>query len=179
MEAYKPLRLDGRNVDQINQNKTMASFNQVTIIGNLTRDPEIRYTPKGSAVGDVSLAVNRKYKTDSGEAKEETTFVDCTAWGKTAELIGQYCKKGNPLFIVGRLQQDTWEDKATGQKRSKLKVVIENMQFLGGKSDGGERSQGQQTTQTARPPSAGYRQQDATPPPQGGDEDWSDTSIPF
>jgi single-strand DNA-binding protein len=119
----------------------MASFNQVTLMGNLTRDPEVRYTPKGSAVCDISLAINRKYKSDSGEMKEEVTFVDCTAWAKTAELIGQYCKKGKPLFVTGRLQTESWEDKQTGQKRSRLKVIIENMQFLGGPD--GERAERQ------------------------------------
>jgi single-strand DNA-binding protein len=115
----------------------MASANKVILIGNLTRDPEIRYTPKGSAVADIGLAVNRFYTTDSGERREETTFVDVTLWGRTAEIAGQYCKKGRPLYVEGRLQMDTWDDKASGQKRSKLKVVADNIQLLGGRDDNG------------------------------------------
>lgn len=111
----------------------MASLNKVLQIGNLTRDPEVRYTPKGMAVCDISLAINSKRKTEGGEIKEEVTFVDCTAWGKTAELLGRYCKKGSSLFIEGRLTTESWEDKQTGQKRSKMKVVIDQMQFLGGR----------------------------------------------
>ena len=111
----------------------MASLNKVLQIGNLTRDPEVRYTPRGMAVCDISLAINSKRKTEGGETKEEVTFVDCTAWGKTAELLGQYCKKGSSLFIEGRLTTESWEDKQTGQKRSKMKVTVENVQFLGGR----------------------------------------------
>jgi single-strand DNA-binding protein len=103
------------------------------LIGNLTRDPEIKYTAKGIAIGDLSLAINRSFKGDNGERQEETTFVDVTLWGKTAELAGQYLAKGRPVYIEGRLQLDTWQDKE-GQKRSKMKVIGETMQFLGGKS---------------------------------------------
>ena len=98
----------------------MASYNKVMIIGNLTRDPEIKYTPKGTAIADIGLAVNRNYTTDSGEKREEVTFIDVTLWGRVAEIVGEYCKKGRPLFVEGRLQLDSWDDKATGQKRSKL-----------------------------------------------------------
>tara|TARA_R110002096_G_scaffold147220_16_gene306975 strand:- start:10205 stop:10741 length:537 start_codon:yes stop_codon:yes gene_type:complete len=115
----------------------MASFNRVMIMGNLTRDPEVRYTPKGTAVTDIGLAVNRYFSGDGGERQEETTFVDVTLWGRTAEVAGQYLQKGRPVFIEGRLQMDTWQDKATGQNRSRLKVVGESMQLIGGKSDGG------------------------------------------
>ncbi len=119
----------------------MSSYNRVILIGNLTRDPELRYTPKGTAVGKLSLAVNRKYKLESGEAREEVTFIDIDAFGKQAELIGQYLKKGAPLFVEGRLKLDTWDDKNSGQKRSKLGVALENFQFLGGgKAEGGEPS---------------------------------------
>lgn len=114
----------------------MASFNRVMIMGNLTRDPEVRYTPKGTAVTDIGLAVNRYFSGDGGERQEETTFVDVTLWGRTAEVAGQYLQKGRPVFIEGRLQMDTWQDKATGQNRSRLKVVGESMQLIGGKSDG-------------------------------------------
>jgi single-strand DNA-binding protein len=108
----------------------MASFNRVILVGNLTRDPELRYTPKGTAVAQLGLAVNRQWKTDSGESKEEVTFVDIEAFGRQAEVIGQYLKKGRPLLIEGRLKYDTWDDKQTNQKRSKLKVVLESFQFL-------------------------------------------------
>ena len=124
----------------------MASLNKVILIGNLTRDPEIRYTPKGSAVCDLGLAVNRRYTTESGERQEEVTFLDVVLWGKQAELAGQYLHKGRSVFIEGRLQMDTWEDKASGQKRSKIKIVGENMQFLdskGGGGGGGQRASGE------------------------------------
>lgn len=110
----------------------MASFNRVILVGNMTRDPEMRYTPKGTAVVQLGLAVNRQWKTDSGEAKEEVTFVDVDAFGRQAEVIAQYLKKGSPILIEGRLKYDTWDDKQTNQKRSKLKVVLESFQFLGG-----------------------------------------------
>ena len=115
----------------------MASFNKVLLLGNLTRDPEVRYTPKGSAVCDLGVAVNRVYTTDSGEKREEATFVEVTLWGRTAEVAGEYLKKGRPIFIEGRLQLDSWDDKQTGQKRSKLKVIGETMQLLGGRTGGG------------------------------------------
>src|SRR6266849_372798 len=117
----------------------MANLNRVLLLGNVTRDPEVRYTPKGSAVCDLGIAVNRAYTTDSGEKREEVTFVDVTLWGRTAEVASEYLKKGRPVFIEGRLQMDTWDDKATGQKRSKIKVVCENLQLLGSRpSEGGE-----------------------------------------
>lgn len=115
----------------------MASYNRVLLMGNLTRDPEIRYTPKGTAVAELGLAVNRVFSSENGEKREEVTFVDVTLWGRTAEIAGEYLKKGRPVFIEGRLQMDTWDDKATGQKRSKLKVVAEAMQLMGGR-EGGE-----------------------------------------
>jgi len=99
------------------------------IMGNLTRDPEIKYTPKGTAVGDITIATNRKIK-DGDEWKDEVTFVDVTLWGSTAENIGKYLTKGRGVFIEGRLQLESWDDKETGKKRSKLKVVGENVQFL-------------------------------------------------
>ncbi len=115
----------------------MPNLNKVQLMGNLTRDPEVRYTPKGTAVTDIGLAINRSYSSDEGERREETTFVDITFWGRLAEIIGEYMKKGRPLYVEGRLQLDTWEDKTTGQQRSRLKVVGENFQFLGGREDGG------------------------------------------
>ena len=115
----------------------MASFNKVILLGNLTRDPEVRYTPKGTAVTDLGLAVNRTYTADNGEKREEVTFVDVTFWGRTAEVAGEYLKKGRPVFVEGRLQLDSWDDKQSGQKRTKLKVIGENMQMLGAPRGGG------------------------------------------
>jgi len=118
----------------------MASLNKVMLIGNLTRDPEVRFTPKGTAVCDMALAVNRRYLSDSGERVEEVTYLDIVLWNKQAELAGQYLAKGRSVFVEGRLQMDSWEDKATGQKRTKIRIVCENMQFLdskGGAAGGG------------------------------------------
>src|SRR5216117_75356 len=114
----------------------MANFNKVILVGNLTRDPEVRYTPKGSAVADIALAVNRNYTLDSGEKREEVTYVDVVLWSRLAEIAGEYLKKGRPIFIEGRLQLDTWDDKQSGQKRSKLRVIGETMQLLGGRPPG-------------------------------------------
>jgi single-strand DNA-binding protein len=109
----------------------MAGYNKVILIGNLTRDPELRYTPKGMAIAKIGLAVNRSWRdATSGELKEEVTFVDIDAFGKQAETLGQYMKKGSPLMVEGRLKLDTWDDKQTNQKRSKLGVVLESFQFL-------------------------------------------------
>ena len=108
----------------------MASFNKVILAGNLTRDPELRYTPKGTAVAKIGLAVNRTWTTETGEKKEEVSFIDVEAWGRQGEVIAQYMKKGRPLLIEGRLKLDTWEDKNTKQKVSKLKVVLESFSFI-------------------------------------------------
>jgi single-strand DNA-binding protein len=108
----------------------MASLNKVLLLGNLTRDPELRHTPKGTAVAELGLAVNRRTSDGNGGWTDETTFVDITAWGSTAENAHKYLTKGRAVFIEGRLQLDTWDEKETGQKRSKLKVVAENLQFL-------------------------------------------------
>jgi single-strand DNA-binding protein len=114
----------------------MASFNKVILLGNLTRDPEVRYTPKGSAVCDLGIAVNRQYTLDSGEKREEVTYVDVVLWARLAEIAGEYLRKGRPVFIEGRLQLDTWDDKQSGQKRSKLRVIGETMQLLGSRPSG-------------------------------------------
>lgn len=116
----------------------MASLNKVLLIGNLTRDPELRYTPSGTAVADLSLAINRRYTTASGEKKEETCFVDVTLWARRAEVASQYLKKGSPVFVEGRLHLDKWEN-SEGQKRSKLKIVAENFQFVGSSGGGKEK----------------------------------------
>jgi single-strand DNA-binding protein len=123
------------------------SLNRVILAGNLTRDPQVRFFANERAVADFGLAVNRKYKTNDGQLKEETTFVDIEAWGRTAELVGQYLTKGRACYVEGRLKLDSWEDKE-GQKRSKLKVVADNVQFLdsnrdrasAGTGEGGERA---------------------------------------
>src|ERR1700731_2865727 len=135
----------------------MANLNRVLLIGNLTRDPEVRYTPKGTAVVEIGLAVNRIYSGEDGEKKEETTFVDVTLWARQAEIAGQYLKKGRPVFIEGRLQLDTWDDKQTGQKRSRLRVVAENLQLLGSRQEGEGSSS--PSAYPRRTPSA------STPPP--------------
>lgn len=116
----------------------MASFNKVILVGNLTRDPQVRYTPRGMAVAEIGLAVNHTwFDKQTNTKKEEATFVDVTLWGRDAEVAGEYLAKGRSILIEGRLQLDSWEDKESGQKRSKLRVVCERMQMLGGRSEGG------------------------------------------
>ena len=115
----------------------MANFNKVLLVGNLTRDPELKHTPSNQAVAQIGLAVNRNFQTKDGEKREETTFVDCEAWGRTAEVMSQYLAKGRPVLVEGRLKLDQWQDK-DGNNRSKLKVVIENFQFLGGRGEVGQ-----------------------------------------
>jgi len=124
----------------------MPNFNKVLLMGNLTRDPELRSTPSGTAVCQFGLAVNRIYNNSNGERQEETTFVDIEAWGRQAETISKYVTKGNPLFVEGRLKLDSWENKE-GEKRNKMKVVLENMQLISQRGEGG-----------------GYSQSDASPP---------------
>jgi single-strand DNA-binding protein len=140
----------------------MANFNKVILAGNLTRDPELRYTPKGTAVARLGIAINRKWKSETGELKEEVTFVDVDAFGKTAETIGQYLKKGRPILIEGRLRYETWEDKQTKQKKSKLGVVMETFQFL---DSGGGRGDGASEAPPARPATA------SAPAHEGGEAD--------
>lgn len=149
----------------------MASFNKVILAGNLTRDPELRYTPKGTAVARITLAVNRTYTAgEGGEKKEEVSFVDVDVWGRQAEVISQYMKKGRPLLVEGRLKQDTWEDKNTKQKQSKLKVVLESFSFL----DSGNRGGGNEGGAPPRSPSA------AVPPAESPDaEPPQDDDVPF
>jgi single-strand DNA-binding protein len=133
----------------------MNGFNKVILAGNLTRDPELRYTPNGMAIAKFGLALNRKWKdSQTNEMKEEVTFVDVSAFGKQAELIGQYMKKGRPLLVEGRLKLDQWEDKQTQQKRSRLEVVLEGMTFLdsGNTREGGGDFGGGASAPAARPP---------------------------
>src|SRR5881392_4153718 len=142
----------------------MASFNKVILLGNLTRDPEVRYTPKGTAVTELGMAEN-------GEKREETTFVDVTLWGRTAEIAGEYLKKGRPVFIEGRLQLDTWDDKQSGQKRSKLKVIGEGLQLLGGRPGGGSGGDEEGGSRSSSRP--------APPPKAAAPSESDDDEIPF
>ena len=128
----------------------MASFNKVILMGNLTRDPELRYTPSGTAIAKMGLAVNRVWRDAEGQQKEEVTFVDVDAFGKQAETIGQYMQKGRPILVEGRLKLDQWEDKNTGQNRSRLGVVLERFTFVGG--GGGQAGDGDAPTQQSAPP---------------------------
>jgi len=114
----------------------MASFNKVILIGNLTRDPELKHLPKGTAVCGISMAVNRRWKNEAGEDKEDVYFADCRSFGKQAEVLAQYVKKGHPLMIEGRLSRDEWDDKKTGEKKSATRIVIEQFQFLKGRDEG-------------------------------------------
>jgi single-strand DNA-binding protein len=118
----------------------MASLNRVLLMGRVTRDPEIRSTPKGTPVAELSLALNRTWTDDRDEKREEVTFVDVTLWGRLGEIAQQYLTKGSPVFIEGRLHLDTWEDKLSGQNRSRLRVIGENLQFLGTKASAGSPS---------------------------------------
>ena len=164
----------------------MASFNRVILMGNLTRDPELRYTPSGTAVTELGLAVNDRRKNANGEWVEEATFVDVTLWERTAEVASEYLSKGSPVLIEGRLKLDSWEGK-DGQKHSKLRVVANAMQLLGSRGGGGSGSSSGNTgggtgepargaaprerrPQPAQPPAEGF---DA-PPPSAGDD-----NIPF
>jgi single-strand DNA-binding protein len=156
----------------------MAYLNKVFLIGNLTRDPELRVTPKGTPICQFGIAVNRQFKDESGATRDETTFVDIEAWGKQGELVSKYLSKGSLAMVEGRLKFDQWEDKTSGQKRSKLKVVLDNVQFLSSKGSGGGGGGGQgapsgdpdaaggaAAPRPARPPAG---------PPEGADED-----VPF
>ena len=154
----------------------MANFNKVYLMGNLTRDPEMRVTPKGTAICQFGMAVSRSWKDEAGQTREETAFVDIEAWGKQGEVISKYCTKGRPLFIEGRLKFDQWEDKTSGQKRSKLKVVLENFQFIGSRGDGAPGAAAPGDAAEAAPGEAGPRNPGKGPaaPKDGVDED-----VPF
>jgi len=153
----------------------MANLNRVLLIGNLTRDPELRVTPKGSSICQFGLAVNRTFKDAAGQQREETTFVDIEAWGRQGEVISKYCIKGRPLFVEGRLRFDSWEDKTSGQKRSRLSVVLENFQFVGGRSDEQNPTPSGGSDQPERSSTPPVRQ--AAPPPSAADN--LDEDVPF
>ena len=160
----------------------MASLNKVFLIGNLTRDPELRVTPKGTAICQFGLAVNRQFKDESGATRDETTFIDIEAWGKQGELVSKYLSKGSPAMVEGRLKLDQWEDKTSGQKRSRLKVVLDNVQFLstrGGAGGGGASASGgddvDQTPERHSPPPRSASRPAPAPAPQENLDD----DVPF
>lgn len=173
----------------------MASYNRVTLIGNLTRDPVLKYLPSQTAIAEFGLAMNRKFRTAQGEDRDEVCFVDCTVFGKQAEVINQYCQKGKLLFIEGRLKYDSWEDKQGGGKRSRLIVVVENFQFLGSRDGGGgtaggggNRSSDESSQDDSRPqrpqarPAGGPPQQRQAPqqePPFPEEQQFQEDDIPF
>ncbi|MHC4587830.1 MAG: single-stranded DNA-binding protein, partial [Planctomycetota bacterium] len=152
-----------------------GNVNKVILMGNLTRDVELKYTPSDQPVANVGLAVNRRYRTREGEDREETTFVDCEAWGRTAEVMNQYLAKGRPVFVEGRLKLDQWEDRETGKTRSKLKVVIENFQFVDSPGGGGGGGGGKAGSRPQ--PAAATTSQPA--PGGGGHEPVQEDDIPF
>ena len=143
----------------------MATLNKVLLIGNLTRDPELRVTTRGTPICQFGLAINRKFKDDTGATKDETTFVDIEAWGKQADLVAKYLTKGAPAMVEGRLKLDQWEDKTSGQKRSRLKVVLENVQFLGSRGA---------TQHATEEPEPAKTETHAPPKTENSDED-----VPF
>lgn len=149
-----------------------GSVNKVFLMGNLTRDVELKFTPTNQPVATVGIAVNRRYKTREGEDRDETTFVDCEAWGRTAEVMNQYLSKGRPVFLEGRLKLDQWQDRETGKNRSKLRVVIENFQFIDspGGARGGATEPKTQSTRSAPT---------APAPTDPGHAPVDDSDIPF
>ena len=156
----------------------MASLNRVLLIGNLTRDPEVRYTQSGMAVGKIGMATNREYKTANGEMKKETTFVNVTVWGRQAETCGEYLRKGSQAFVEGRLKLDEWNDK-DGQKRTQLVVVAERVQFLGAPGKRAELGDAPGAEGEARPPRKGPAPStgpEEEPPPAEGEES---EDLPF
>ncbi len=156
----------------------MASYNRVILVGNLTRDPELRYTPSQTAVTEIGLAINDRRKTASGEWQDETTFVDVTLWARQAEVANEYLTKGSSVLIEGRLKLDTWENKE-GQKRSKLHVVGERMQMLGGRGGGGGGGGRSDSSRSSsdRYADAPASDQPSNAPPVGGGSGGDD--IPF
>lgn len=152
----------------------MPSFNRVILIGNLTRDPEVRFASGNSAICKFGLAMSRNYTTRDGEKREDTTFVDVDAFGKVGEILGKYLQKGRPVMIEGRLQLDTWETKE-GEKRSKLKVVCENFQFIGGRGDDASSGGGGGNYERTSPP----QRESSSRSGSGSSEEFDDEDIPF
>jgi single-strand DNA-binding protein len=157
----------------------MASFNKVIIAGNLTRDPEMRYTPKGTAVAGFGLAINRKWKTETGEMKEEVTFVDVDAFGRQAEVIAQYMKKGRPLLVEGRLRLNEWEDKNTHQKVTKLRVVLESFSFIDSNRGESAVAGEAQRTRTGAAPAAAAAPASSSEPPVPDAPAPEEDDVPF
>jgi single-strand DNA-binding protein len=149
------------------QKNNMATLNKILLIGNVTRDPEMKFTPKGTPIANFGIAVNDNYKDEAGTKHEKVTFLDCTAFGKLADIIGQYVKKGKPLFLEGKLEIQTWDDKTSGQKRNKANIIVESMQMIGGnREDSGERQETPQRGRQQAPPtrqSVKYPDLDVTP----------------
>src|SRR3954465_6407015 len=145
----------------------MPSLNKVLLMGNLTRHPELRATPKGTPTCQFSLAINRQFKMDSGETREEVIYVDIEAWGKQGETIAKYMTKGRPLYVEGRLRLDQWEDKNTKEKRSRMKVVLEQFQFLGDSRGGGAGGEGGGAPGGGEEPTGGPTPERHAPPPRG------------
>lgn len=162
----------------------MASYNRVILMGNLTRDPQVRYTSGGTAVTEIGLAVNRQwFDKQTNSRKEDTTFVDVTLWGRQAEVAGEYLAKGRPVMIEGRLQLDQWEDKQSGEKRSKLRVVGETMQLLGSRGEGGGGGRPSGGGSQSRPSGGGSSQPHDDMPPSPVDSFYDsgpeDDDVPF
>ena len=176
----------------------MANYNRIILVGNLTRDPQLKYLPSQMPVVEFGLAVNHKWRSKDGQDREEVLFIDCSCFGKGAEIINTYCQKGKPLLVEGRLKLDVWEDKQGGGKRSKHSVVVDNFQFLGGRDSGGggAPSSGYDDTSgapapapraPARPPMQGrppaqrppQQQPPAAEPPFGEEQQFSEDDIPF
>lgn len=153
----------------------MANYNKVILVGNLTRDPELRYSPKGVAIAKLGLAVNRRWTSETGEVREETTFVDIDAFGKQAETIATYCKKGRPLLVEGRLKLDQWEDKS-GQKRTKLGVVLEAFSFLDSPKGEPAPPAGPEPLRPSAAPAAPQPAEPPLPEPEGPPPD---DDVPF
>ena len=175
-----------------------ANYNRIILVGNLTRDPQLKYLPSQMAVAEFGLAVNHKFKGRDGQDREDVLFIECTVFGKGAEVVNTYCQKGKPLLVEGRLKFDTWEDKQGGGKRSKHTVVVDNFQLLGSRGDsaggggGGGYDEGsapprqQGRPAQARPPQRGPQQQrggapqqNAPEPPFGDEPQFTDDDIPF
>jgi len=175
----------------------MANYNRIILVGNLTRDPQLKYLPSQTQVVEFGLAVNHKYRTKDGQDREEVMFIDCSLFGKGAEVINTYCQKGKQLLVEGRLKLDTWEDKNGGGKRSRHTVFVENFQLMGGRNDSGAPAGGGQSydegsaassapRQAARPPAAlpaparpAAVEQPPAEPPFGEEQAFTDDDIPF
>lgn len=151
----------------------MATLNRVFLIGNLTRDPEVRYVPSGTAVADLRMAINRKYRLQSGEDREETCFVNVVVWGKQGESCGHYLRKGSPVFVEGRLQYEEWEKE--GQKNSRLRVVADRVQFLGSSRRGSETEFGDAREESGAAATEASAPSAPAAPAGGGDDD----NLPF